>query len=538
MTNSPVAGASTPDRSLLPVVWCLLALIAAAMLASALAGQSYNYPHAWVSAHFATIGRSFAETGYAALGFVPVQNNAPLTSSPDVYLNWPPLYGMVVGAVFRIFGESETTQHLLALALNFGSAALIYAIIRLSGTRLAAALGCVAFLTAPVIMRYGAVGSQLHLAIFFTLASLYAYLQATGPQQSSRLKWSVLGAVLFGLAAMSSWEPVLAAPVLFAVGLIARDRFAILLSVLFGIAGAVVVAGIFILYGMQVPYFADAILERLRLRSGMAADYDAQGAAIFSSPHFLQEKAETKGVIGWRYLPRVFLERPLLAGPLGLAGLAGTLVFLRTCAHGRARGVLVPVAAFVGIYVLWAALMPNHMMIHDYQVLFLAPAGALAFGLLIDTAPRIWTALDEPQEGPGRRQRLVLGILAVAFVLAAADRLQWLRADRTGDDRLVEFARSIGDAAPQCSVVTVPYRSMVPVYYADRHVIRAVSDEKTLAQNRAAIEALCPHCPVYAAVPEGYRSRFGTLLADTRTTIPLRHGVLVPLKSATQPGRC
>ena len=97
---------------------------------------------------------------------MPVQNNAPLTASPDVYLNWPPLYGMLVGMAFRIFGASETTQHLLALALNFASAGLVCAIVRRRGSDLAGALACLAVLTTPALMRYGQMGSQLHLAIF------------------------------------------------------------------------------------------------------------------------------------------------------------------------------------------------------------------------------------------------------------------------------------------------------------------------------------------------------------------------------------
>ena len=524
------APADRTYRMLVSVVWIAAALVAGAMLATTLVHDTYNYPHAWVSAHFATIGRSFAEHGFATLGFVPVQNNAPLTASPDVYLNWPPLYGMLVGVVFRIFGESETVQHLLALALNFASAALICAIVRRRASDLAAALACLAFLTAPALMRYGQMGSQLHLALFFTLASLCAYLEATDGK-TARLRWACLGAFFFALAILSSWEPILAAPALVLMGLIGRDRRSAVLGIAFGTVGAAVIAGIFVLYGMQVPYFGDAILERLLLRSGLSSGYDSEAAQLLASPHFLQEKAERTDVLGWAYIPKVFLLRLTLLGPLGFLALAGALIVARKVLAGPRRTTLTPIAAFLSIYGLWAVALPNHMSIHDYQILVLVPAAALAVGLLADELPRISQRFGREFEAPERKRSLVLLAIAVALAAGAFDKLKWLRADRSADDRTIAFARSIGDSVPECSIVTIPDRSMVPVYYADRHLIRAVKDGDTLAANRTAIEALCTECGVYAAIPDTARGGFTDVAGASPSETPLDHGTLVTLKA-------
>ena len=533
-TDAPAVPTVQSQRLLVSVVWIAVALVAGAMIATTLAHNTYNYPHAWVSAHFATIGRSFAEQGFAALGFVPVQNNAPLTASPDVYLNWPPLYGMLVGAAFRIFGASETTQHLLALALNFASAGIVYAIVRRRGSDLAGALACLAVLTTPALMRYGQMGSQLHLAIFFTLASLYAYLEATDGK-AARIRWACLGAVFFALAILSSWEPILAAPALVLFGLVGRDRWAAALGIAFGLAGTATIIGIFVLYGLQVPYFGDAILERVLLRSGLSSGYDSEAAQALASPHFLQEKAERTDVLGWAYFPKILLRLTLL-GPLGLLALACVLLQARRIIKGPARTTLVPIAAFVSIYALWAIAMPNHMSIHDYQILLLVPAAGLAVGLLADELPRLSQRVREEFEAPDRLRVMILLVVFVAVVAGGFDRLKWVRADRGVDDRSIAFARSIGNTVPECSIVTIPDRSMVPVYYADRHLIRAVKDGQTLAANRSAVEALCTECGIYAAIPDKARDSFAHVLGTSSSVMPLDNGALVILREprATQ----
>lgn len=524
---------SRPARALTKLVLIFGLLSIAVAFAFAILADTYNYPHAWVSAHFATIGRSYLENGFLSLGFVPVQNNLPLTATPDYYLNWPPLYGMVVGVVLGFFGDTEITHHLFATTLNVGSAALVFAIIRSKGSLAAAAFGFVAFLCAPMIGRYGFMGSQLHLAIFFLLASLFAFLKATDTDETGRRPYAILGTVAFCLAVLSSWEPVLAAPALVITGLVARNRPAVILGLIYGCAGTATILGIFALYWTEVAYFGDAILERVSLRMGLAAGYETGASEIFSSPHFLQEKAEQTGLIGWQQLIAIFLTRLVLLGPMGMIGLVATIAFALKISAGQMRSALVPITAFLSIFVLWALFLPNHMIIHQYQGLLLVPAAALAFGVLAAEAPRLLSRFRADFNTP-RRQLVLTGvILCVALMARVLEGTILLGADRSVENAQIEFSRSIAKVVPPSSIVAFPDRSMVPVYYAKRHIIRSVKDEAILAENRSSIEALCDHCGIYLAIPDDALDLFPDIAANHPAALSTQGGLIVTLRPGT-----
>lgn len=533
LTAEYAHGSSRPAPALTRLVLFFALLSIAVAFAFAIVADTYNYPHAWVSAHFATIGRSYLENGFLSLGFVPVQNNLPLTATPDYYLNWPPLYGMMVGVVLGLFGDTEIAHHLFATTLNIGSAGLVFAIIRRNGTVAAAAFGFIAFLSAPMIGRYGFMGSQLHLAILFLLASLYAFLKATDEQEKGRRLCAILGTVAFCLAVLSSWEPILAAPALVITGLIARIRSAVLLGLIYGCAGTATIFGIFALYWIEVPYFGDAIFERVSLRMGLSAGYETGTSEIFSSPHFLQEKSEQTGLIGWHQLTAIFMTRLVLLGPMGAIGLVAIVAFVLKISDGPMRATLVPISAFLSIFALWALFLPNHMIIHQYQGLLLVPAAALAFGILAAEAPRLLSRFRADFNTPRRRLALTGVILCIGLFARVLEGTVLLGADRSIENAQIEFARSIAKVVPKSSIVAFPDRSMVPVYYAERHIIRSVEDEAILAENRPSIEALCDHCGVYLAVPNDALERFRDIAANNPAPLSTQGGLIIPLRPGT-----
>src|SRR5258708_37750191 len=91
------------------VLWGGLVSCAAGALGLAglaLIQGSFSHEHAWASAHFATIARNFAEHGIFSLRGIPIENNDPLTSEPDTYLHWPPVFFYVLGGWIAVFGDS------------------------------------------------------------------------------------------------------------------------------------------------------------------------------------------------------------------------------------------------------------------------------------------------------------------------------------------------------------------------------------------------------------------------------------------------
>ena len=91
------------------------AICALSTLATALLLPGYTDPQGWVSSHFSAMAMQFATHGVLALGGVSIQNMGPLTTSPDAYLNWPPLYPILLSWLVRLAGDgrlrSTSWQH-------------------------------------------------------------------------------------------------------------------------------------------------------------------------------------------------------------------------------------------------------------------------------------------------------------------------------------------------------------------------------------------------------------------------------------------
>ena len=509
-------------RLLLPVAAVLSAL---ALPVVAVLLHSYDYQHGWVSAHFATMARSFMENGIFALGGVPVQNNAPLTLLPDAYVNWPPLYPMLLSIVFRIFGDAEIVQHLFATSINLALGGLLTAFTyRRFGTT-AASIAAIAFFNAPILARFGHMGSQLHLAILLCLASLWLFAAAIGQDEGRAGRARLIGAAgcfVFAASVLSSWEPVLAVPGLFAVAVFTRDMRGALLSIAYGACGFLAICAVFGMYWAQYDYFGDAIIQRIMLRAGFDAAYDPAATAIFNSPHFIQETHEPLGTPGLSYWKRIFMSDILAQGLLGFLGIF--LIFKLPV--WRRRDPLAYVAAgSIAIYVLWAVLMRHHMAIHVYELLLLTPIASICGGALVAHYLGSDSAV-----APGRLMLASLAVILIAAGTKVPYTLKLLGNENPEQSAEIQFALQIRNTTEPGSIVAHADRSMVPVYYSRRHIIRSVWDEATLAENRTRIEALCTDCPVYLAIPDQYLSRFAGFTSKNKPILESGEGAIYRLR--------
>lgn len=506
-----VAGA-LPDaqgRYRTAFVLAILAVAAAALVKVGWDLQGYNYTHAWVSAHFAVMARAFAAHGILALGGVPIQNEGLLTASPDAYVNWPPLYPMLLAGVFRLFGEAERVQHLLATGLVLATAGVVFALGRLvTGSIAAAGLGAVALLAAPIVAAYAHLGLHLHLAILLMVAALACFAVAQGlrapAEAARRRRWIAAALATAALAAFTSWEPVLAAPGLVLVALLRRDWRALRLALLFGVAAVAGAASVFVLYGLEYGWFADAIFQRLALRAGFG-DGAAAAVPALASPHFVQEHAETAAVppLG-SYFIHTVLARLAGLGTLGHVGVVMAPVAARSLWRSR-PGLAYVATGLASVYLLWAVGMRNHMQIHDYQALLLAPLGAVCVCAL---AAHV---LDVRRRGVDARAILLFVALPVVALVAAFSQVASLKSSNAADDAETRFAAVVRAAVEPDAIVVHPSRSMVPVYAMQRHTVRAIADQATLDEQRGGILALCPSCPVYLAVPQADAAAFPAL---------------------------
>lgn len=108
--------------------WILPALASLLIIWLALSLTDFYYPHAWASAHFATIAHSFATHGIIGLHGIPIENFAPLTTQPDNYLHWPPFFFYVLSLVLRAFPESIRAMHLFMAVIAIANAYVMWLI--------------------------------------------------------------------------------------------------------------------------------------------------------------------------------------------------------------------------------------------------------------------------------------------------------------------------------------------------------------------------------------------------------------------------
>jgi hypothetical protein len=486
---------------------CLAAIV---LVILAVRLYAYNYQHAWVSGHFAVMARAFNVFGLVDLGLVPVQNNAPLTTSPDAYLHWPPLYPIILAFVFRIFGESVVVHHLSSVALVLGSAALIWRSFADQGDRAAAGLAALIFLSAPLSFRYGVAGIHLHLAILLTVLALFLFAVNTGTaargagQRGRRVMLSV-GALAYFSAVMTSWEPLLSAPAFCVLALLDRHRQSRLALVLFGCAAIVALLTIMLLYGSEYPHFLERLWNRALMRSGTSI-------ALYPSdhtPHDIQDIAITNPTYPLsQYVWNGILGRLPLLGLLGIFGVAGGLACLRVASALPRPAVAIFLGSF-SMFALWSVLMRNHMGIHEYQMLILLPAAACGAGLFFgrffpDQASEAKDVAGCNENSPrhlvsGAASRRVLACY-VAPVLAVVSSYSGVRDTVEGftpGSEMIALADLAREKLPDNAIIVTPYSDMVFVYYARHHVIRAITSEEVLDHERGALAALCADCPFY-----------------------------------------
>jgi hypothetical protein len=99
---------------------------------------------------------------------------------------------------------------------------------------------------------------------------------------------------------------------------------------------------------------------------------------------------------------------------------------------------------------------------------------------------------------------------------------------------LVEYGRAIAAATPTGSVVLASSNSMVPVYYAERHVIRGVRTDALVTRVVAETSTRFPRAPVFLALLPEERAAFSESARRWPVAHESSHLVLFALDTKTQ----
>ena len=253
------------------VTWILPVLSSLLIIWLALSLTDFYYPHAWVSAHIATIAHSFATHEIIGLHGIPIENFDPITTQPDNYLHWPPFFYYVLSLVLRAFPDSIRAMHLFMAVIAIANAYVMWLIASMFFKPRVAIVCGSAFLLMPATLQYGLILLPANLAMLgvsVALLFMLRYLQGADAGRGRLLDLG-LSALAFFLACITSWEPFLALPGLLLA--YAFDRRSEIFKTCFCWAIAAIAAGAstLVIYSLSDPTFLGDMWSIFTFRLGL-----------------------------------------------------------------------------------------------------------------------------------------------------------------------------------------------------------------------------------------------------------------------------
>lgn len=517
--------------------WILPALASLLIIWLALSLTDFYYPHAWASAHFATIAHSFATHGIIGLHGIPIENFAPLTTQPDNYLHWPPFFFYVLSLVLRAFPDSIRAMHLFMAVIAIANAYVMWLIASTFFKPRVAILCGSAFLLMPATLRYGLVLLPANLGMLgvsVALLFMLRYLQSADAGRERSLDLG-LSALAFFLACITSWEPFLALPgLLLAYGLNRRSEI-LKTCLCWAIAATAAGASMLAIYSLSDPTFLGDLWSIFTFRLGLT-----QYLPLSTRVHPVEGQLETIDSLNVFSSAAYFFEAyvvrtQVFCGSLGIVGIVALLLTAlrrhRSLPNDFFAALLLPICT---VWLGWAAVMQGHYIIHEYQMVLASPLLAIGitciYSLLDDillAAPDFW-----PRENLAVLTKLALpcallflGISAVGITVRGEGE-PW---------QLANFGRRIKAEVPAGAVVVTNEMSMVQTYYAERHVIRGVPDGAHLESKLGMIQDTCPGCALYLAVRRQNAQRFRDVLDRLQPVFEDDNFIIKKISRSAQP---
>jgi len=496
------------------VTWILSVLSSLLIIWLALSLTDFYYPHAWVSAHIATIAHSFATHGIIGLHGIPIENFDPITTQPDNYLHWPPFFYYVLSLVLRAFPDSIRAMHLFMAVIAIANAYVMWIIASMFFRPRVAIVCGSAFLLMPATLKYGLILLPANLAMLgvsVALLFMLRYLQGTADGRGRLLDLG-LSALAFFLACITSWEPFLALPGLLLA--YAFDRRSEIFKTCFCWAIAAIAAGAstLVIYSLSDPTFLEDMWSIFTFRLGLT-QYLPMSARIHPVEGQLQTIDSLNVFSSAVHFFEAYVVRTqVFCGSLGIVGLFALLLTAlrrrRSIPDNFFAALLLPLGT---VWLGWAAVMQGHYIIHEYQFILASPLLAIGVTCLYSLLDDILLAMPDswPRENLATLTNLALPCALLFLAISAA------AVTVRGEEepwQLAKFGRLIKAEVPAGTIVITNEMSMVPTYYAERHVIRGVPDGAFLESKLGMIRDTCPGCALYLAVRRQSAQKFRDVL--------------------------
>jgi 4-amino-4-deoxy-L-arabinose transferase-like glycosyltransferase len=483
---------STGDRRLNPAVatprcsyllkaaafWLAIAALALVALYARLLHLSFDGDYqGWASASCMTMAHSFNQLGALHLHFVPIQNNLPLGSDPDVYLHWPPLFPLLLSFVTRIFGDHESSGRLFALIITLATACVVIAIARrLYGTRIALLSGFF-FLTARATYEGGRAILHQPLAMFFGAATVLLFLlavdlpPAVAPHSTSRRRlFAIFGLFATICTVLTAWDPIFIPFGLLLSSIYLRRRDAIRLAALYFLADVLTFVAVQADYILAYPALFKNQFATIAFRAGLKFNVASSMRlhTIVDSVHYTTSQLSFIGTYSHAL-------RWLFEG-FGTFTLLSPFLFLALWLQRDRRQDTSAVYLFGGLglpWLLFYAVMRNYVSIHPFALVLGAPLLAITSGYVLDL---IWDRLHTATAADNNRRHLLRVMLIILPLLILYPLFMAVRNARTPfeEPRYHDLSVIIQHNTPPNAVTLSSAESAVPIYYSDRHIVRGI----------------------------------------------------------------
>jgi 4-amino-4-deoxy-L-arabinose transferase-like glycosyltransferase len=517
LPTPPAAAATTanPTRSRLlkpAAFWFALAALSLVALYARLLHLSFDGDvQGWASASCMTMAQSFNQLGALHTHFVPIQNNLPLGSDPDVYLHWPPLFPLLLSFVTRILGDHESSARLFALTITLATTCVVVAIAhRLYGTRTALLAGFF-FLTARATFEGGRAILHQPLAMFFGSATVLFFLLAVDAPSSAvqhpatrKRLFASLGLLATICTVLSAWDPIFIPCGLLLSAIYLRHRAAIRLASLYLFAGVVTFLAIQADYILSYPALFKNQFATIAYRAGIRFNGDSSMRlhTMVDRVHYGLNQLSFLGTYSFtlRWLFHSFDSFVLIAAFLFLAFWLQSNRRQNDAAVYLIGGLCLP-------WLLFYALMRNYVAIHAFALVLGAPFLAIASGFVLD---RIWEFLNTADPIGNDRRYFLRVMIIVLPLITLYPLLTNIRDAKIPYEppQFLDLSAIIQHNTPPNAVTLSATESAVPIYYSDRHIVRGIETPELLHVAIPQARAAFPDSPLFFALQDVDRPAF------------------------------
>jgi hypothetical protein len=525
-STAPVAPNKSRSSNLLKLamLWFGLAVLALVALYARLLHLSFDGDYqGWASASCMTMAHSFNQLGALHMHFVPIQNNLPLGSDPDVYLHWPPLFPLLLSFVTHVLGDHESSGRLFALVITLATTCVVVALARhLYGSRTAALAGFF-FLTARATYEGGRAILHQPLAMFFGTASVFLFLLAVGPSSSAlqhpasrRRFFAGLGVLATICTILTAWDPIFISLGLLLSSIYLRRRDAIRLATLYLVAGVLTFFAVQADYMIAYPALFRNQFATIAYRAGMRFNVDSSMHlnTIVDQVHYGLWQLSLFGAYSHalRLLFQNFDSFTLLSASLFFA------LWLQSDRRHNAAAVYT-LGGLCFPWLLFFVLMRNYVSLHPFALVLGAPFLAIASGFILNRIWEFFSTNPDPIAGGRHLLRCLTIILPLItlYPLLMAVRDAKLPFEPA---QYQDLSAIIQHNTPPNGVTLSPTLSAVPVYYSDRHMVRGIMTSDLLRLALPQARAAFPNSPLFFAVQEQDRTYVADILPQL---IPIAH---------------